>query len=124
MIGVGIAASLIFYALKQNLNVFVTPSEIAQKHIDSHYALRLGAMVKTGSIKRNPDNLQVRFIATDFKHDVPVEYTGILPDLFHEGKGMVAEGRMNDEGVFVASRILAKHDENYMPKKVYEALRK
>lgn len=123
MVGVGVAASLIFYALKQNLNVFVTPTEIAQKHIDKQYTLRLGAMVKQDSIKRSTENLDVAFIATDFKNDIPVQYTGILPDLFKEGKGMIAEGRMNQQGVFIATRILAKHDENYMPKKVYESLK-
>ena len=122
MTGVSLAASLIFYALKQNLNVFVTPSEIAQKPINEYYSLRLGAMVKPGSIQRRQDNLDIKFIATDFKHELPVSYSGILPDLFHEGKGMVAEGRMKN-GVFIATRILAKHDENYMPKKVYNTLK-
>jgi len=122
MAGVGLAASLIFYALKQNLNVFVTPSEVAEMPDNEYYSLRLGAMVKPGSIQRSQNSLDVKFIATDFKHELPVTYAGILPDLFHEGKGMVAEGKMKN-GVFIATRILAKHDENYMPKKVYNTLK-
>lgn len=124
LVGLAIAASLIFYALRQNLNVFVTPSQLAEQHIDKNYQLRLGGMVKKDSIKRNADNLQVEFVVTDFKSEVTVRYTGVLPDLFHEKKGMIAEGKINDDGVFIASQILAKHDENYMPKNVYQQMRK
>lgn len=124
LVGLALAASLIFYALRQNLNVFVTPSQLAEQHIDKNYQLRLGGMVKKDSIKRNADNLQVEFVVTDFKNEVTVRYTGVLPDLFHEEKGMIAEGKMNNDGVFIASQILAKHDENYMPKNVYQQMRK
>ena len=124
LVGLAIAAGLIFYALKQNLNVFVTPSQLAAKNIAADYNMRLGGMVKKGSIKRATDSLQVEFVVTDFKHEVTVRYTGVLPDLFHEEKGMIAEGKMDAHGVFIASQVLAKHDENYMPKNVYEAMRK
>lgn len=121
--GLAIAASLIIYALNQNMNVFVTPSQITEKHIDQQYHLRLGGMVKKGSIKRDANDLKVSFVVTDFKRDVTVFYNGVLPDLFHEEKGVIAEGKINAHGEFVATQVLAKHDENYMPKNVYDALR-
>ena len=124
LVGLALAASLIFYALRQNLNVFVTPSQLAERRIDKNYQPRLGGLVKKDSIKRNPDSLQVEFVVTDFKNEVTVRYTGVLPDLFHEEKGMIAEGKLNDDDVFIASQILAKHDENYMPKNVYQQMRK
>jgi cytochrome c-type biogenesis protein CcmE len=120
LVGLSIATSLIFYALRQNLNVFVTPSQLSQH---SHVNLRLGGMVKKNSIKRDANSLQVEFVVTDFNSDVTVRYVGVLPDLFHEEKGMIAEGYMNADGVFIARQVLAKHDENYMPKNVYNALR-
>ncbi len=124
LIVLALAASLIFYALKQNLNVFVTPTQIAEQSIKTNYSMRLGGMVKNNSLQRDKQSLQVDFVMTDFKHDIPVRYIGVLPDLFHEGKGAIVEGIMNADGIFVASRVLAKHDENYMPKKVYEAMRR
>lgn len=124
LVGLAIAASLIFYALRQNLNVFVTPSQLATRTISTEYNMRLGGMVKKGSIKHDSDSLKVTFVVTDFKSDVAVQYTGVLPDLFHEEKGMIAEGKMNAQGIFIAQQVLAKHDENYMPKNVYDAMRK
>ena len=124
LVGLTIAASLIFYALRQNLNVFVTPSQLATRNIATDYNMRLGGMVKKDSIKHDAKSLQVEFVVTDFKSDVTVQYTGVLPDLFHEEKGMIAEGKMNAQGVFIAKQVLAKHDENYMPKNVYDAIRK
>lgn len=124
LIGLAIAAGLIFYALKQNLNVFVTPSQLATRSVPPGYSLRLGGMVKKDSIKREPDSLKVEFVVTDFKKDMTVHYTGVLPDLFHEEKGMIAEGKLNAKGEFEASQVLAKHDENYMPKNVYDAMKK
>lgn len=124
LVVLGLAASLIFYALKQNLNVFVTPSQIAEQSINTNYTLRLGGMVKKNSVQRDKQSLQVDFVMTDFKHDITVRYVGVLPDLFHEGKGAIVEGTMNSDGVFIANRVLAKHDENYMPKKVYESMRR
>lgn len=123
LMGLTLAASLIFYALKQNLNVFVTPNQLASRHITSDYALRLGGMVKKDSVKRDPNSLRVEFVVTDFKKDVNVRYTGVLPDLFHEEKGVIVEGKMSAEGTFIATQVLAKHDENYMPKNVYEQMR-
>ena len=114
---------LILFALKQNINVFVTPSEINAKERGSEYAMRLGGLVKTGSVKRDVQGLGVSFIVTDLKQDLPVRYEGVLPDLFREGKGVIAEGMLTKQGVFNASLVLAKHDENYLPKNVYRALR-
>lgn len=122
--GLALAASLVFFALRQNLNVFVTPGDLAARTLNTNINLRLGGMVKKDSVKRDAQSLQVDFIVTDFKHDIPVRYTGVLPDLFHEEKGVIAEGKMNADGLFIAAQVLAKHDENYMPKQVYEALRK
>lgn len=123
VLGLGLAASLIFYALKKNINVFVTPSELTSSQIKPDYHLRLGGLVKQGSVVRDKTNLQVQFIVTDLKREVVVHYQGVLPDLFREGKGVVAEGTLNTQGEFIATQVLAKHDENYMPKKVYQALR-
>lgn len=124
LVGLAAAATLIFFALRQNLNVFVTPSQLSARAPRTGYSLRLGGMVKNGSVQRDNQSLQVDFLVTDLKQDVPVRYVGVLPDLFREGKGVIAEGRMNGQGIFLASQVLAKHDENYMPKNVYEALRK
>jgi cytochrome c-type biogenesis protein CcmE len=124
LLGLALAASLIVYALNQNLNVFVTPSQLASRTISPDYQLRLGGMVKKGSIQHDANSLQVTFVVTDFKKEIMVEYIGVLPDLFHEEKGMIAEGKINARGIFIASRVLAKHDENYMPKNVYDEMRK
>lgn len=122
-IGIAIASSLILYALRQNINVFVTPTQIVTGHFAPDYHFRLGGMVKKGSIVRAKNSLTTQFIVSDFHHEVVVQYTGILPDLFREGKGVIAEGDLNAKGIFNASQVLAKHDENYMPKNVYLALR-
>lgn len=121
--GVALAASLILYALRQNINVFVTPGQLAAQHISADYHFRLGGMVKKGSVMHEKNSLAVNFVVTDFRHDLPVRYVGVLPDLFREGKGVIAEGSLDAQGVFVATQVLAKHDENYMPKNVYKALR-
>lgn len=123
LLGLALSASLIFYALRQNMNVFLTPSQLTA-NIKADYHLRLGGMVKNGSIVRDTQGLGVSFILTDFKQDVPVRYVGVLPDLFREGKGAIVEGSINSQRIFIASQVLAKHDENYMPKNVYDALRK
>ena len=123
LLGLGLAVGLILFALKQNINVFVTPSQITAKQRGSEYAMRLGGLVKLGSIKHDATGLGVSFIVTDYKQELPVHYQGILPDLFREGKGVIAEGTLNASGVFTASQVLAKHDENYLPKNVYRALR-
>lgn len=118
LLGIG----LILYALSQNINAFMTPHEISTAMINK--TVRLGGIVKANSVKRSKEDLQVSFIITDNKRDILVNYEGILPDLFREGKGVLAEGRLNTQGIFTATTVLAKHDENYMPKKVYEAMRK
>lgn len=121
-IGVTCALSLILYALKQNINVYMTPHELMNHTVPADYRFRLGGMVKPGSLQHN-QALQVSFVVTDFKQDVRVSYHGILPDLFREGKGVIAEGYLNSQGIFVATLVLAKHDENYMPKGLYKKMR-
>ena len=121
--GLAIAAALILYALKQNINVFLTPNQLANTTISAEYTFRLGGMVKEHSVKRENNDLSVQFVITDMKKDVTIQYNGILPDLFHEGKGVIAQGHMNAQGIFIASQVLAKHDESYMPKNVYQAMR-
>ncbi len=123
MTGLAIAASLIFYALNKNINLFLTPSDIISKNISTDYAIRLGGMVKKKSIIREKNNLTIQFIITDLKHEITIHYTGILPDLFREGKGAVAEGYLNSKGELMATQILAKHDENYMPPNLSHTLK-
>jgi cytochrome c-type biogenesis protein CcmE len=122
-ISLALATSLILYALKQNINVFLTPTQLSTQHLAPDYHFRLGGMVKKDSVKHDKSGLGVQFIVTDFKQEIPVYYVGILPDLFHEGKGVIAEGNLNSQHIFIASQVLAKHDENYMPKQVYQAMR-
>jgi cytochrome c-type biogenesis protein CcmE len=113
--GIALAASFILYSLNQNINVFVTPTQLATSKPSSEYHLRLGGVVKNNSVHRDPNNTNVSFIVTDFKNETVVYYTGILPDLFREGKGVIAEGVLNAKHQLIASAVLAKHDENYMP---------
>lgn len=120
LVVIGIAAALILNALNSNIALYVTPSEVAAGKAPKGQAFRIGGMVKEGSLKR--DGLTVHFVMTDLVKDIPVSYTGILPDLFKEGKGAVVQGRMNENGEFVASEVLAKHDENYMPPEAKHAL--
>lgn len=120
LVALGIAAALVLNALNSNLALFVTPSEVAAGKAPQGQIFRVGGMVKEGSVKR--DGLTVHFVITDLAKDIPVAYTGILPDLFKEGKGAVVQGRMNANGEFIASEVLAKHDENYMPPEAKHAL--
>lgn len=117
-IGMAIAVGLILYALRQNINAFMTPSEMTITQHASGYHCRLGGLVKNGSLVRAKQGLGAQFVVTDLQHDITVQYNGILPDLFREGKGVIAEGNMDTNGVFVATQILAKHDENYTPRKL------
>ena len=117
---IGVAALLILNALNSNIALYVTPSEVAAGKSPQGQAFRIGGMVKDGSIKR--EGLTVNFVITDMVKDIPVAYTGILPDLFKEGKGAVIQGRLDPSGQFVASEVLAKHDENYMPPEAKHAL--
>lgn len=109
------AVALVLTAFQQNLVFFHTPSEVAEGKVPTERTFRIGGMVEAGSIRREPDGVTVRFAITDTAQVVPVTYRGSLPDLFQEGKGAVAQGMMSADGVFLASEVLAKHDENYMP---------
>jgi cytochrome c-type biogenesis protein CcmE len=117
---VGIAAALVLNALNSNIALYVTPSEVAAGKAPKEQAFRIGGLVKDGSLRR--DNLTVFFTVTDLVKDIPVAYTGILPDLFKEGKGAVVQGRLGADGSFTATEVLAKHDENYMPPEAKAAL--
>ena len=116
----GIAAYLVLNAFQSNLVFFFSPSQIASGEAPKNRAFRVGGMVKAGTVKR--DNLTVGFVVTDTAKEVSVTYTGILPDLFREGKGVVAQGKLGDDGVFTATEVLAKHDENYMPPEAQHAV--
>ena len=120
LVALGIAAALLLNAFQSNLVFFFTPSQIAAGEAPQGRTFRVGGMVKTDTVKR--DNLTVQFVVTDTAKEVPVRYTGILPDLFREGKGVVAQGKLGADGLFVASEVLAKHDENYMPPEAQHAL--
>ncbi|KAF0165973.1 MAG: CcmE/CycJ protein [Rhodocyclaceae bacterium] len=115
-----IAAMLTLNALDSNIALYVTPSEVAAGKSPQGKAFRIGGLVKEGSVKRQ--DMTVRFIMTDTVKEIPVAYTGILPDLFRDGKGAVVQGRLGGDGVFVATEVLAKHDENYMPPEAKHAI--
>ena len=123
LVGVGAAVGLALSALQENINLFYTPTQIANGEAPQGTRIRAGGMVEAGSLQRSPDSLDVRFVVTDFKKSVTITYRGILPDLFREGQGVIAEGEVGPDGVFVADTILAKHDENYMPKDVADKLK-
>lgn len=118
------ATALVLYALKQNINLFYNPSEVSQGLAPIHHNFRLGGLVVKGSLRKDPQSLKVNFSITDNANSIPVEYTGILPDLFREGQSVVVEGQLNTKGTLIATQVLAKHDEKYMPKAVREALEK
>jgi cytochrome c-type biogenesis protein CcmE len=115
-----LAAALTLNALDSNIALYVTPSEVAAGKAPQGKAFRIGGLVKEGTVKR--DNMTVRFVVTDTAKDIPVAYTGILPDLFKEGKGAVIQGKLGTDGVFAATEVLAKHDENYMPPEAKHAV--
>ena len=120
LVAIGTAALLILNALNSNIALYVTPSEVAAGKAPQGQVFRIGGLVKEGSVKR--DGITVHFVITDLVKDIPVSYTGILPDLFKEGKGAVIQGRLDANGQFIASEVLAKHDENYMPPEAKHAL--
>ena len=122
--GLGIAAALVLNAFQSNLVFFLTPSQVAANEAPRDRNFRIGGLVEAGSVARDRDGLTVRFRVTDTAKTIPVIYIGILPDLFREGKGVVAQGRIGSDGVFQAKEVLAKHDENYMPPEAAEALKK
>jgi cytochrome c-type biogenesis protein CcmE len=119
----GLAAGLVLYALNDAIVFFNSPTDVVEKHVAPGARIRLGGLVKPGSLARG-DNLAVRFEVTDGNKSVPVSFTGILPDLFREGQGVVTEGALDVGGTFKADSVLAKHDETYMPKEVADALKK
>ncbi len=121
--GLALAATLVLQAFQQNLVFFFTPSQLAANEAPQGRLFRVGGMVETGSVKRQPDGVTVHFNVTDTAKTIPVAYKGVLPDLFREGKGVVTQGHI-ENGWFVASEVLAKHDENYMPPEAADALKK
>ena len=120
--GSALAVCLATFALRSNIHLFFPPLDISEGKAPVGKQIRAGGMVLEGSVKRDPNSLRVDFVVTDRVANVPVTYTGILPDLFEEGQGVVASGKLNAQGVFEATEVLAKHDENYMPPEVQSAL--
>ncbi len=123
MIGLGIASWFVFNALDSNLSYFFSPTDVVENKAPKDHVFRLGGLVEKGTLQRGQE-LTVRFVVTDGDKNVNVAYTGILPDLFAEGQGVIAQGRLGADGVFIADEVLAKHDENYMPPEVAEAVGK
>ena len=121
---VGLAVGLVLNALKDNVSLYFTPTQVYNKEAPIDRSFRIGGLVEKGSMKREGDGLTVHFVITDLKKSLPVVYKGILPDLFKEGKGVVAQGKMEADVVMHASEVLAKHDENYMPPEAADALKK
>ena len=122
--GLGIAAALVLSAFQKNLVFFFSPSQVAAKEAPIGRTFRVGGLVQEGTVQRDQDGLTVRFVVTDTAESIPVIYKGILPDLFKEGKGCVAQGKIGADGVFYADQVLAKHDENYMPPEAGQAIDK
>ncbi|ALO46310.1 cytochrome c maturation protein CcmE [Pseudohongiella spirulinae] len=120
--GLSVAIGLSLYALSSNIDLFYTPTQVATGEAAQGQRIRIGGMVKEGSVVHNQEDLEVMFVTTDYSHDVEIYYSGILPDLFREGQGIVAEGSLDASGTFIASRVLARHDENYMSPEVKAAL--
>jgi cytochrome c-type biogenesis protein CcmE len=120
----GIAAALVLSAFQKNLVFFYTPTQVAAHEVPQGRSFRIGGLVTPGSVERQADGVTVRFVVTDTAQSIPVAYRGVLPDLFREGKGVVAQGSLGADGRFNASEVLAKHDENYMPPEAAEALAK
>ena len=118
----GIALALILQAFQSNLVFFFTPTQVAAHEVPQGRSFRIGGLVEQGSLQRQPDGVTVRFVVTDTAKSVPVVYSGILPDMFREGKGVVAQGKLGADGIFSASEVLAKHDENYMPPEAKHAI--
>jgi cytochrome c-type biogenesis protein CcmE len=118
-----LAAAFVLAAFRENLVFFYTPSQVAANEVPQGQAFRIGGMVVPGSIQRQPDGVTVQFVVTDTAKNVRVSYRGILPDLFREGKGVVTQGKLGGDGLFLASDVLAKHDENYMPPAAADAIR-
>jgi cytochrome c-type biogenesis protein CcmE len=122
VLALGAATALVLNAFRSNLVFFFTPTQVAAGEAPQQRPFRLGGLVREGSVQR--EGVQIRFVVTDTRREVPVTYSGLLPDLFKEGKGVVAQGMLGPDGVFAAREVLAKHDENYMPPEAAEALRR
>ena len=121
---VAAAVGLVLYALKDNVSLYFTPTQVFNKEAPLAHSFRIGGLVEVGSVKRETDGLTTHFIITDKLKSMPVTYKGILPDLFKEGKGVVAQGKLQADNIFYAEEVLAKHDENYMPPEAKDALDK
>ena len=119
-----IASALVLNAFQSNMVFFFSPTQVAAKEAPQARSFRIGGLVEQGSIQRDEKTLTVNFVVTDLAQKIPVVYTGLLPDLFREGKGVVAQGKLGPDGVFHAEQVLAKHDENYMPPEAADALAK
>lgn len=118
------AAALVMTALQDNIVFFRSPTDVVEKKFAAGRRFRIGGLVETGSVKRLPDGISVEFKVTDLKNSIRIAYKGLLPDLFREGQGIVAQGTLRSDGVFLASEVLAKHDEKYMPPEVADALKR
>ena len=123
LVALGVTGAFVLAAFQENLVFFFTPSQVAAKQVPQGRSFRVGGMVTPGSVKRQADGITVQFIVTDTAKDVPVVYRGLLPDLFREGKGVVTQGKLGADGIFYASEVLAKHDENYMPPAAADAIK-
>jgi cytochrome c-type biogenesis protein CcmE len=124
IVALGVATALVLSAFNKNLVFFFTPSQVAANEAPQGRTFRIGGLVEKGSVKRQPDGVTVAFVVTDTARSMPVQFKGSLPDLFREGKGVVAQGQLGPDGVFRANEVLAKHDENYMPPEAKEAVEK
>ena len=123
LFGTAMAAFLVFKGLSENINLFYSPSDLKKEKISVDNQIRVGGMVKKDSINKESNSLRITFVITDFEEDLLITYEGILPDLFSEEAGIVAKGKINEEGIFIANEVLAKHDENYMPPEVAKTLK-
>ena len=123
LFGTAMAAFLVFKGLSENINLFYSPSDLKKEKISVDNQIRVGGMVKKDSINKESNSLRISFVITDFEEDLLITYEGILPDLFSEEAGIVAKGKINEEGKFIANEVLAKHDENYMPPEVAKTLK-
>ncbi len=123
LVGVGIATAFALQAFQKNLLYYYSPTQILAGEAPASRSIRVGGLVQDGSVQRAPGSLEVRFTLTDYANTIGVSYTGVLPDLFREGQGVIARGRLAGDGVFVAEEVLAKHDENYMPPEVKDSLK-
>jgi len=115
LVGVSLAVGLALFALRQNINLYLTPSQLLNQNISAKKVIRMGGMVVKGSIHHQQNALEVTFVLTDFHRKIRVEYGGILPSLFREGQGVIVQGHLQSEGIFIANQVLAKHDANYHP---------